>query len=282
MTFKKTSMTIASKMLRSIINLLAGGRASQISAQLAEDFSIVVAHDMAKGKIKFFCPGKLPEWRARTLLTKEPETIEWLETFNASDVLWDVGANIGVYSLYAGFKGNRVLAFEPSPSNFYLLNKNIEVNHLADRVSSYCIALNDSTKLDLLYMGNTDLGGSLNTFGESLDWRGEPFTPQFKQSVLGYTIDEFIEQYKPPFPNHIKIDVDGNEDKVIDGALKTIGNSELKSILIELNTERKEYCDSIIGILINAGFTLQKVEHAEEFNDSEFSNIYNHIFVRQE
>ncbi len=280
MTLKKNIMTISSKVLRRVINIVAGGKASQVSAQLAEDFTTVIEHNMDKGKIKFFCPSKLAEWRARTFLTKEPDTIEWIDTFDKSDVFWDIGANVGVYSLYAGFNGNQVLAFEPSASNFYLLSKNIEMNNLADNVLAYCMALNDSTKLDKLYMKNTDLGGSLNAFGESLDWQGKSFSSVFEQSVIGYSIDEFIEMFEPQIPNHIKIDVDGNEDKVIHGALKILSNTQLKSILIELNTERKEYCESIIDILEKIGFRLKKRECAVETDDGEFSHVYNHIFIR--
>ena len=84
------------------------------------------------GKLVFYCLGDLALWRARTLFSKEPETIEWIDGFKDGDVFWDVGANIGVYSLYASI-GRRieVLAFEPSASNYLLLNRNIEYNHLS-------------------------------------------------------------------------------------------------------------------------------------------------------
>ena len=43
-----------------------------------------------------------------------------------------------------------------------------------------------------------------------------------------------------PFPDHIKIDVDGIENKIIEGGSKTLKNPQLKSILIEINSNRKE------------------------------------------
>ena len=47
-------------------------------------------------------------WRARTYLTKEPETINWIDGFKKNEVFFDVGANIGLYSIYAAKKNCKV------------------------------------------------------------------------------------------------------------------------------------------------------------------------------
>ena len=53
--------------------------------------------------------------RAETFLTKEPETLEWIDRMNDDSVLWDIGANVGIYSIYAAVsKRANVIAFEPS------------------------------------------------------------------------------------------------------------------------------------------------------------------------
>ena len=49
-----------------------------------------------RGNIKFYSIDELPLWRAHSLLTKEPETIEWIDGFEDNDVFWDIGANIGL------------------------------------------------------------------------------------------------------------------------------------------------------------------------------------------
>ena len=231
-------------------------------------------------KYIFFCPGKIPEWRAKTLLTKEPETIEWINGFNKSEVLWDIGANVGVFSLYAALRGLQVLAFEPSPSNYYLLSKNIEINNFDSKISAYCMALNNETKLDFFYMANSDLGGALNSFGEARDWQGKVFNAQLKQSMIGFSLDNFIEKFDPPFPNHIKLDVDGIEDSIIKGAKNSLGDKRLKSVLVELDTERKEYTKEVVDTMSDSGLKLFKKEHAAMFENGIFRNVYNHIFVR--
>ena len=63
--------------------------------------------------------------RAETFFTKEPDTIEWIESFDKNDVFLDIGANIGIYSLYAAKNVSKVWAIEPESLNFAMLNLNI-------------------------------------------------------------------------------------------------------------------------------------------------------------
>ena len=280
MGIRKKTLDVATSLLKGGIRLAAGSRTAQVYAHLAENLTSIIVQETDVGTVKFFCPGRIPLFRARTLLTKEPETIEWINTFDKEDVLWDVGANVGVYSLYAALRGIRVCAFEPAPGNYYILSRNIELNSFDDRIQSFCIAFNDQTKLDSFYMANTELGGALSTFGEARDWKGESFTPQFKQSMLGFTIDDFIGQFNPTFPNHIKIDVDGIEKKIVNGAFETFSNKSVKSVLIELNVGLAE-CAEVMNILKNHGLNLFKREHDQMFAQGPHSNMYNHIFVRE-
>ena len=200
-------------------------------------------------ELTFSVPNKINYYRFDTFSTKEPETLEWIDSIPKESVLWDIGANVGVYSLYAAIRGSPVIAFEPSPGNYYLISKNIEINKMDGQVSVYCIALSDNTQLDSFYMVNTELGGALNSFGEAIDQYGEPYTAYFKQATIGFSIDEFMEQFSPLFPNHIKIDVDGIEGNIIQGAGITLGDNRLKSLLVELDTEREEYTGKIIDKL---------------------------------
>ena len=51
--------------------------------------------------------------RAETFLTKEPETLEWIDRMNDDSVLWDIGANVGIYSITGVSKRANVIAFNP-------------------------------------------------------------------------------------------------------------------------------------------------------------------------
>ena len=51
------------------------------------------------------CTNEINYFRATTFETKEPETLEWIDTIPKNSVLWDIGANVGLYSLYAARHG---------------------------------------------------------------------------------------------------------------------------------------------------------------------------------
>ena len=59
-----------------------------------------------RNQIIFFTPNNLVEWRVRTLLSKEPDTIKWIDNFKKNEkiIFWDIGANIGLFSIYSAFK----------------------------------------------------------------------------------------------------------------------------------------------------------------------------------
>ncbi len=239
--------------LRAVLRVAGSQRAVLAAAHLAEELVPRVVLPTGSGPIAFFCPGKIAAWRACHLFTSEPETIAWIDTFQATDTFWDIGANVGTYSLYAAMRGNRVMAFEPAAGNYYILNRNIEINQLDDRITAFCVALHDRTGTDSFFMSHTELGAALNTFGEAVDWRGRPCASRFRQAMLGFRLDDFIDRFDPPFPHHIKIDVDGHEDRVIAGARRTVGDPRVKSMVVELNEQRPEQCERIVSELEGAG-----------------------------
>ncbi len=236
----------------------------------------------SRGDIKFCSIDELPLWRAHSLLTKEPETIVWIDGFEDDDVYWDIGANIGVYALYAGINKNiKVFAFEPSASNYMLINKNIELNNLSKSVKAFCMAFTDTVSLDELKMQNTEFGGALSSFGVPVDHDGKTFEPHFLQGMLGFSIDSFIDTFSLSFPNHIKIDVDGIENRIVLGAPKTFADPRLKSLSIELDANRPDYTNAVIANIEQAGLTLKSQRHASMFDDSPYSGIFNYLFTRE-
>ncbi len=129
-------------------------------------------------------------------------------------------------------------------------------------------------------MSSTKAGGAHNTFSEARDWQGKTFEASLRQATMGYSIDGFIKQFSVPFPNHIKIDVDGIEGSIIEGGSSTLKDSRLKSMLVELDSGRKEHTGKIINILDNAGLPLLKKEHAPMLDVGKYKNCYNYIFAR--
>jgi len=170
-------------------------------------------------------------WRCRTYESKEPETLDWIDSFSEGDILFDIGANIGLYSLYAGARGMRVLSFEPEGQNFAGLANNAMLNEL-ERVTPYCLALADKEGFDLLYLTSTNPGDSQHNLGAK--------NPIFQrecngtQGIFASTLDRLCSEHGFPIPQHIKIDVDGLEDRILEGAQMVLTHPEFRSLLIEI------------------------------------------------
>jgi len=284
MSLKRKIFDMSVGVIQATSGLLGKTRQAYILSSFVEQLTPIITEKTSTGDIKFFCPGPIPHWRAETLLSKEPETIEWIDGFAPNTVFWDVGANVGCYSMYAAKSKNiRVMAFEPSAVNYHILSKNIEINEMDEVISGLCIAFSDTSEIGYLNMSNTIPGGALSCFGQSQDTYavcGKTYGVSFKQGMIGFTIDDFIEKYSPPFPNYLKIDVDSIEDKIIAGATKTIMNDQLKSVLIELDTDEHDYRNRVVSALENAGLKLVSDRHERTYDYGIFASMYNHIFVR--
>jgi FkbM family methyltransferase len=187
----------------------------------------------------FLTPNQHCAWRVDTLYTKEPDTIAWINAMQPGDVLYDVGANMGQYSLYAAKRGIRVHAFEPESQNFALLCRNIALNKLGDLITPWPVALTDKEGLDTFHVTSLVAGGSCNSFGEAVDYHLKEKTFAFQQGCYGITLDLFTLNHTAPA--HIKIDVDGLEHKVLTGAMQTLAHCPVRSVLVETNTALPEH-----------------------------------------
>ena len=164
--------------------------------------------------------------------TDEPETLSWIDGFAPGAVFWDIGASIGVYSLYAALKPDvTVYAFEPSGFNFGVLVEHIALNDMGERIHPLCIALGEQDGLGALYMSQASPGHGGNAL-DSPENQYTSFQPVFRQSVLAFSIDGLRTRYELPPPTHIKLDVDGIEDHIVAGGAQTL--PQVESILIEV------------------------------------------------
>jgi FkbM family methyltransferase len=187
-------------------------------------------------KILYCTPNGMTRWRAESLFEKEPVTLQWMSRLGADDVLADVGANVGMYSIWAAKVGGaRVWAFEPESQNFALLNRNIVLNGLGGRVRAYCVALSDRPGYSELHLSEFSLGGSGHSLGEPVDFRLQPAQRAYSQGCVAATLDELVAAQAMPPPSHLKIDVDGFEHKVLAGAERTLRDARLRSLIVELN-----------------------------------------------
>lgn len=199
--------------------------------------------DVEGRPMRFATTGSSSRKRLRTLFSKEPITLAWIDTFGEGETLYDIGANVGMYTIYAAvMRDAAVYAFEPEALNYAELNKNIFLNDLHGRVLGYCLALSDVDKLDRLLLSDFGLGISYHDFEENswtedkqfaADWRVSKDNRR-SQGCLGRRLDSLIGDGLPA-PQHIKIDVDGLEHRVVEGMMETLQLPTLKTVLIEIN-----------------------------------------------
>ncbi|STD11922.1 methyltransferase, FkbM family [Dermatophilus congolensis] len=138
----------------------------------------------------------------------------------------DVGANLGNHSIYLGLSTtNKIFSLEPHPINFFLLEENIKLNGLEDRVTAKNMCAWDRKETVSLHIATA---GNMGTVTASSSG------PQAESQVRADKLDNIIENERVAA---MKIDVEGNESRVLSGA-STIINRDHPLIFIETHSPR--------------------------------------------
>ena len=212
--------------------------------------------------------------RAKTYSIKEPDTLDWLDSFEPDSCYFDLGANIGQYSLYPAKKyGDRikVFAFEPQSNNYYALNKNIFFNNLGKNILSYCVAVSGHSEFSKLYIPKFIPGGNRSQFGNE-DIENMKISATHVQGIFGVTLDDLCDKWGFPYPNYMKIDIDGIEISILSGAHAVLRHPALKSVIIELGTTAEQ--EKAIDLMRSAGL---EVKHRSTKNWGETCLIFQRI-----
>ena len=239
-----------------------------------------IVHDGAR--LVFATPNTATKWRVDTIYQKEPCTLEWIATFGRDEILFDIGANVGMYTIWAAVtRGARVYAFEAESQNYAVLNRNILLNNLKARVKAYCVGLSDEPGLTELYMTGMMAGGSTHSVGEALDYKHDAMTVGFQQGCVAFRLDDLLAGGRIPAPNHIKIDVDGIEPKIVEGARETLKERAVKSLLIEVNPHLVDH-RAMVTTLNEMGYRHDpaQVEQAAR-KEGPFKGVAEYIFRRE-
>jgi FkbM family methyltransferase len=194
--------------------------------------------------LRFYTPTLISAYRAKSFFTKEPDTLEWLDKKGGNNkILYDIGANMGIYSLYYSKKFNSTsYVFEPSFMNLNLIQNNLKLNNLEKKVVIVPNPTYSKTAISTLYQLRRIAGDAVTTlnnnkvFKNMLDRSTVTNSPSINQ-VLGLSIDYLVENKILKKPDLIKIDVDGNEIEVLKGCKKTLSGNKKISILIELRKD---------------------------------------------
>ena len=213
--------------------------------------------------LKFITESDWEKWRVATFYTKEPETIAWISDFEPNCVFWDIGANIGIYSIFCAsmHPGSTVYAFEPLRTNYIRLWDNIWLND-AINVRAHHTCMGDYTG-DCYFDFNTSEVGSSG--GSAKDLRKQKIDDKGGFPVPIIEGDNFCGQE----PDYVKIDVDGTEMDILMG-MKGLLYNEIKSILVEVNNQDLE----ILRLLEDAGLVLDDKYNTLKDRESDKNLIF--------
>ena len=219
--------------------------------------------------------------RVKAYVTKEPDTLDWLTNYiSKGDIFYDIGSNIGLYSIYAVKKHEdkiKVFAFEPESQNFATLNRNIYLNYMSPSITAYCLAISNKAEQDKLYIrNNLRSGEAIHGYKSPADDQGNSFNPVHIQGASSISLDELCYKHNIDFPNHIKIDVDGQEYQIILGAKKTLFDKRLESICIEITESIKKITETnyIYEKIQSAGFKIIKKSPIGNQKSKSFNVIF--------
>jgi FkbM family methyltransferase len=216
-------------------------------------------------RLTFSIASALSKFRVDTFSTKEPETLEWIDRIPHGSVMWDVGANIGLYACYAAkARDCRVFAFEPSVFNLEALARNIFLNQLVGRITVVPLPLSDKLAVSSLGMTSTDWGAALSTFGQPYGHDGEPLRKVFEFPTIGLSMVDAVDLLRIPQPDYIKVDVDGIEHLILKSGIPILRRA--RSVLVEINDRFAMQVESTSKSLHEAGLSLMEKRHAAYFD----------------
>ncbi len=211
--------------------------------------------------------------RVRGAPWKEPATQRWLEGIaedHPGAVLWDVGANIGLFTLLAGRMGLNVVAFEPLLTSQHLLQLSIPLNGLERSIISIPIGLSHRTSATDFYIRSARAGISGSSIGVNAG------KSQYHVTTLSMSGDDVRNVLPNRFcsPTAIKLDVDGIELQILEGLRDTLALQSLQHIMVE----EAEHEAHVASVLAPHGF---KLTHEENTTPRHPGMLVNRYFARR-
>jgi FkbM family methyltransferase len=162
------------------------------------------------------------------------------------------------------------VAIEPGYANFASLCDNILLNGLAESVMPFPVALADRTHLGSLSYRSTSAGAAIHALDADQDG-------VYRQPILVYALDDLVERFSLPAPTLIKLDVDGGESAVLDGAPRILADPRLRSVIAEIEIAQTDAVTSTL-----AGFGLELAARFNDRHGEPLPGLWYGVFTRPE
>jgi FkbM family methyltransferase len=227
---------------------------------------------------------EIPRFRAETFWSKEPETLEWINQNLGSKskigLFIDVGANIGIYSLYASIVNQEVsiVSIEPFSANFLELEKNISLNNKQHQIVALEVALSSRSGRGNLRIADDRLGSS----GSQIELTDDSISAQTIVETGDHLVDsknDLLSQTGGKVM--LKIDTDGNELDVLLGFRESFGKGLIGTVLVETHPSNRIEIESYLNSVgLKEDLTYLDIEGHSNYRRAEKGNtertkIYN-------
>lgn len=220
-----------------------------------------MSQKITNGPLTIIADDPFEVWRAETAFTKEPGTIRFLDGLKPGDVFYDIGANIGIYTILAAQRvgpTGKVYAFEPHVANAASLIRNIKANSVQDRVTLVTCALSGIDDFGFFLYASSRAGSSGHQFRSPGDVQPRP--EAVREWKCARTFDS-LQLWRPSLKpsrrsqsSRIKIDVDGNELSILQGMTEALG-SGVSAIQVEIDATFKSTASLIHELLCRRGYS---------------------------
>jgi FkbM family methyltransferase len=189
-----------------------------------------------------------------TLQKEDGMLSDLLDEVQADDVVWDIGANLGVYSCLAGdvVDDGSVVAVEPHPPTVSRCQENVALSGVSETVEVVPAALSDSEEVKDLHVDRDEVGTQTPSITASGGWT--------KCTVRTRRGDDLVGDV--PAPTVVKVDVEGAERAVLNGLSETLASDDCRAVFVETHAERPSQRDSpdpLVEMLRDYGFSVEVV-----------------------
>jgi FkbM family methyltransferase len=216
------------------------GKFTALAKHLPFRVTVPILHGPARG-MKWILGSTEPNYWLRPYEQKKVERL--LTYLNPKSVFYDIGANVGYYSLVAASKCQNIFAFEPLPTNFDYLTRHIAINQLQN-CTPIKAAVTGHDGMVSFSEGNSTCEGSIRETGTLL--------------VCAVKLDTFIERALAP--DIVKIDVEGAELDALHGAKQLLAERHPVIFLATHSNELNRQCREF---LLQCGYQVENLENRE-------------------
>ena len=170
------------------------------------------------------------------------------------DIVYDIGANIGLYSriMLQWCEAEKVFAFEPMTENVELLNANARLAPDPSKIVAFPTALGERNGFEELQIDDISSGSAVLDVvsgGQPAKFRRLRNLPPLTERIPIWRLDDLNEQEKLPLPTMMKIDVEGAAAMVLRGAVRTLETSSPRLfIALHGDSEAKPVLELILSM----------------------------------